>query len=110
MPAAASAFDSRCPDGSKPESLQVCLQGRVNRLGLRQKFSKEEGQDAAEAVEAIVKSERALGHVILSAGYNGEIKARDLPVEAEVACLLPADFMCHVIAFWPDHASQACEL
>ena len=47
----------------------------MSRLGLRQKFSKEEALDAAEAVEAIVKSERALGHVILSAGYNGEIKA-----------------------------------
>ena len=75
VPAAASAFEGRCPDGSKPEYLRVCLKGRVNRLGLRQKFSKEEAQDATEAVEAIVKSERALGHVILSAGYNGEIKA-----------------------------------
>ena len=66
----------------------------MSRLGLRQKFSKEEALDAAEAVEAIVKSERALGHVILSAGYNGEIKASPaagpgcMPVSKE--CMLAA--------------------
>ena len=103
-------------------SLWVHLKGRVNRLGLRQKFSKEEAQDATEAVEAIVKSERALGHVILSAGYNGEIKASPaagpdcVPVEARVACLPPAEGLClvspaavmpHVIAIWPVYAAQA---
>ena len=51
------------------------LQGR-NKLGLRQKFGKEEAVEALQAAEAVVKSERALGQVILSAGYNGEIKVR----------------------------------
>lgn len=50
------------------------MQGRINKLGLRQKFGKEEAVEALQAAEAVVKSERALGQVILSAGYNGEIK------------------------------------
>ena len=52
------------------------VQGRINKLGLRQKFGKEDAGEALQAAEAVVKSERALGQVILSAGYNGEIKAR----------------------------------
>jgi hypothetical protein len=48
----------------------------MTKLALRGKFSKEEAAEAAQAAEAIVKSERALGQVVLSAGYNGEIKAR----------------------------------
>ena len=46
----------------------------LNRLGLRGKWSKELEVDAARAAEAAVRSERALGQVILTAGYNGEIK------------------------------------
>lgn len=46
----------------------------LNRLGLRGKWSKEQEVDAAHAAEAAVRSERALGQVILTAGYNGEIK------------------------------------
>ncbi len=46
----------------------------MNKLGLRQKFGKEDAGEALQAAEAVVKSERALGQVILSAGYNGEIK------------------------------------
>ena len=48
----------------------------MNKLGLRQKFGKEDAGEALQAAEAVVKSERALGQVILSAGYNGEIKVR----------------------------------
>ena len=50
------------------------VQGRINKLGLMQKFGKEEAVEALQAAEAVVKSERALGQVILSAGYKGEIK------------------------------------
>ena len=59
-------------DGASTECL--CVQGRMNKLGLRQKFGKEDAGEALQAAEAVVKSERALGQVILSAGYNGEIK------------------------------------
>jgi len=63
-------------------------QGRINKLGLRQKFSKEEAAEATQAAEAVVKSDRALGQVILSAGYNGEIKV----------CLRPlSPFSLHVL-------------
>ena len=50
------------------------VQGRINKLGLRQKFGKEDAAEALQSAEAVIKSERALGQVILSAGYNGEIK------------------------------------
>lgn len=46
----------------------------MNRLGLRSKFSKEEVLAAAQAGEAAMKSARAHGQVLLTAGYNGEIK------------------------------------
>ena len=91
----------------------MCLKGRVNRLGLRQKFSKEEAQDAADAVDAIVKSERALGHVILSAGYNGEIKASPAPgpdtapVEAMAACLPPPETFLACCCYVPCHRTLA---
>lgn len=63
----------------------------MSKLALRGKFSKEEAADAAQAAEAIVKSERALGQVVLSAGYNGEIKARSWmpPVPCMAAPFLP---------------------
>lgn len=53
---------------------QVGVAEHLNRLGLRGKLSKEQEADAARLGEAAVRSERALGQVILTAGYNGEIK------------------------------------
>ena len=44
------------------------------RLGLRSKFSKEEAAEAAVAGEAAVASAKAFGQVLLTAGYDGEIK------------------------------------
>ena len=44
------------------------------RLGLRSKFSKEEVAEAAVAGEAAVASAKAFGQVLLTAGYDGEIK------------------------------------
>lgn len=41
---------------------------------MRGKRNKEQEADASRADDAAVKSERALGQVILTAGYNGEIK------------------------------------
>jgi hypothetical protein len=46
----------------------------LNRLGLRGKWAKDQEADAARAGDSALKSERALGQVILTAGYNGEIK------------------------------------
>ena len=65
-------------------------QGRINKLGLRQKFSKEDAAEAAQAAEAVVKSDRALGQVILSAGYNGEIKVCLRPLPSSSLNVLPS--------------------
>ncbi len=54
--------------------MQAGVVDHLNRLGLRGNRSKEQEGDAARAAEAAVHSERALGQVILTAGYNGEIK------------------------------------
>lgn len=64
-------------DAWKPNVCSLQVSGAVesiNRLGLRSKFSKDEVAEAAEAGEAAVKSARAYGQVLLTAGYNGEIK------------------------------------
>ena len=70
------------------------VQRGMNKLALRDKFSKEEAADAAQAAEAIVKSERALGQVVLSAGYNGEIKARSWMAPVPCTCMA-APFLPH---------------
>lgn len=46
----------------------------LGRLGLRGKLSKEDATVAAAAGEAAIASAKAYGQVLLTAGYDGEIK------------------------------------
>ena len=55
-------------------AVQSGVTNQLNRLGLRGNTKLKE--EAIRAGEAVAKSERALGQVILTAGYNGEIKVR----------------------------------
>ncbi|CAL8464569.1 g4104 [Coccomyxa elongata] len=64
----------RIPSRGSNAPAKAGVVDHLNRLGLRGKWSKEQEVDAAHAAEAAVRSERALGQVILTAGYNGEIK------------------------------------
>ncbi|KAK9821320.1 hypothetical protein WJX81_001477 [Elliptochloris bilobata] len=59
---------------SPPPSRAANVADSLNRLALRGKMSSGEAADAAAAGEAAIASQRALGQVILAAGYSGAIR------------------------------------
>ncbi len=66
---------SRCGRMTRTCALQVAgATESMSRLGLRGKLSKEDASVAAAAGEAAVAAAKAYGQVMLTAGYDGEIK------------------------------------